>query len=173
MNYFKVKKIFLNGWITFQEEKEHAAGDEEEGEEEAEEEEEAIDPNDPEVIAARAAGKEKCPRCKRWVKDIVKNNHMFKCKRCPRCKIYTTNLTRHLTICKGKAGNVAKVKCPICPDMLHPNGWLRHIVLRHPDQAEHYRSRPADAKNRSEKRKNRKRFYDAHPEKVHDWLILI
>ena len=143
-------------------EEEEVAGADEEAEEE-----EAIDENDPEVIAARAEGKEKCPRCKRWLKDIAKNNHLYKCAKCPRCSKYVTNKALHLTTCKGPTpAKVAKVKCPICPDMVHPQGWLRHIKLRHPDQAEKYRTRPADSKNRTEKVKNRKRFYEAHPEKV-------
>jgi hypothetical protein len=135
-------------------------------------EEETIDETDPEVIAARAEGKEKCPRCKRWMKDIAKNNHLYKCEKCPKCFNYTTNKPRHLTTCKGPAPDkVPKVKCPICPDMVHPQAWLRHIKLRHPEQAEKYRTRPADSKNRSEKRRNRKRFYEAHPDKVIAFLF--
>ena len=147
---------------------EDKAEEEEEAEEEDEaEEEEEIDENDPVVIAARAAGKEKCPRCNRWLLDLKKNNHLAKCKKCPKCQLFVTNYTRHTSTCKGpKQDKVEKVQCPICPDKVHPSGLLRHIASFHPDQVEKYRTRPADSKNRSEKIRNRKRFYDAHPEKV-------
>jgi hypothetical protein len=152
--------------LLLQPEQETKVPEEAEEEEEAEEDDE-IDESDPVVIAAREAGKERCRRCKRWLMDLKKNNHIAKCKKCPRCKLFVTNYTRHTSTCKGpKQDKVEKVKCPICPDKVHPQGLLRHIVSFHPDQAEKYRTRPADSKNRSEKRANRKRFYDAHPEKV-------
>ena len=153
--------------LLLQAEQEAEVQEDEEEEAEAAEEEEDVDENDPVVIAARAAGKERCPRCRRWLKDLKRNNHVAKCKQCQKCKLFVTNYTRHTATCKGpKQDKVAKVQCPICPEKVHPQGLLRHINSFHPDQVENYRTRPADAKNRSEKRANRKQFYDAHPEKV-------
>ena len=118
------------------------------------------------------------PPAKRNVQDAsVGSKTSFKTNTClnvrdARCKIFVTNQTRHLTTCKGPQPGKAKVKCPICPDMVHPNALIRHLVTRHPDEAERYRTRPADAKTRSQKIKNRKRFYDAHPEKVNHWPLV-
>jgi hypothetical protein len=50
--------------------------------------------------------------------------------------------------------------------MIHPNGYLRHISTYHPSQIEKYRKRAKQAQTPEEKEEARKRFYEAHPEKV-------
>ena len=73
---------------------------------------------------------------------------------------------RHLATCKAEEPKAPKVPCPECNILLHPCGLLRHVSTAHPNEVEKHRQRPADSKNRSEKRDNRRRFYEAHPEKV-------
>lgn len=108
-------------------------------------------------------GKRQCPKCQRWVKD---KNHQYKCWKCTRCSTFVTNKNRHLRNCKGEEAKASKVNCPLCPVLIHPNGYLRHISTAHPSHLEKYRKRAKQAKTLSEKRQARKRFYEAHPEKV-------
>jgi len=43
---------------------------------------------------AKADGKNRCDRCKRWVIESLKN-HLYKCKQCPKCNGFFTFKTRH------------------------------------------------------------------------------
>jgi len=124
--------------------------------------------------AAIAAGKKKCPRCSRWIKDDMKN-HLYKCWHCDRCDTYVTNKGRHQKSCKGPEQpepKSEKVPCPICTESVHPCALIRHLKRRHPEQVEHHRKRTASGKTPKEKRQNRKRFREAHPEKVNVILCL-
>ena len=113
----------------------------------------------------QAQGLNKCPRCERWLKDDMKN-HLYKCWQCLSCEKFVTNKDRHLAICKAEEPKAQKVPCPECHKLLHPQGLLRHVSRAHPNEVEKHRQRPADSKNRSEKRANRRRFYEAHPDQV-------
>ncbi len=135
----------------------------------AEDEEEAQAEADVELEAI-AAGKKKCPRCFRWVKETIRK-HLNKCWHFHRCNGWFTYRPRHQKTCKGielTLPKAEKIICPvlICTERLHPSALLRHMSRRHSDQAEKYRKRTANAKTPQERRENRARFRAAHPEKV-------
>jgi hypothetical protein len=136
----------------------------------AEEVEEEESETEQEIAKAKAEGKEKCPRCKRWIKEKMQA-HLWKCQQCPNCEAWITYKSRHLKSCKGKQAmdQRQKKKCPVCPAWVHPLSYLRHITVVHPGvNLEKYRQRVGRAKTRAEKMAARKAFYEAHPEKVHD-----
>ncbi len=83
---------------------------------------------------AKADGKNRCDRCKRWVIESLKT-HLYKCKQCPKCNGFFTFKTRHDLVCKGKGHrSSSKIKCPICPTMLSKGCVLRHIEKVHPKE---------------------------------------
>jgi hypothetical protein len=164
----------------FENDSEHESGedakDDSEGDSEAEPDsependevaEQAVDALEEERKAI-AAGKSKCPRCNKWIKDKMKN-HLYKCWHCDKCDEYVTNKPRHIKSCKGprdKTPKAEKVQCPVCEELVHPSAMIRHLGRKHPSEVEKYRKRTKNSKDTKEKRANRKRFRAAHPEVV-------
>ncbi len=75
-----------------------------------------------------------CPRCQHLTKQPL-DVHLSRCRQCPRCGRYVTQIKTHLGLCDGpKQSRHAKVKCPGCPVLYHPQGLYRHIQKEHPDE---------------------------------------
>jgi len=147
-------------------------------ESEHETEEEARAKAEAEERDAIAAGKNKCPRCNRWVKDKIKN-HLYKCWCCDRCGTFVTNKHRHAKACTGvppdPTPKASKLECPVCGELVHPSSMIRHLKRRHePEDVERQRKRTANlaGKTPKEQREARKRFKAAHPEAVSKFAFL-
>ena len=92
---------------------------------------------------AKADGKNRCDRCRRWVKEDLKT-HQWKCQKCQQCGRYITFLSAHVATCPGFVPKsvLPKQKCPICPAIISRGCALRHIAAVHPkEDVEKYRQR--------------------------------